>query len=111
MEVWAARVPLKARPDRQRLLSQKNSLQTALRFSARSQLERLVAALAAQLAKPAAQLVAPAPQPQPPFHHEAASLRFVLSVSYAVFASLGTTQFPKLTGIGGNCFSPSGWSS
>jgi len=39
-----------------------------------------------------------------PFDH-------VLSVSYAVFASLGTTQFPKLTGIGGNCFSPSGWSS
>ena len=73
MEVWAARVPLKARPHRQRLLSQKNSLQTALRFSARSQLERLVAALAAQLAKAAAQLVAPAPQPQPPFHHEPAS--------------------------------------
>src|SRR5262249_8881070 len=66
MEVWAARVPLKARPDRQRLLSQKNSLQTALRFSARSQLERLLAALAVQLAKPAAQLVAPAPQTRLP---------------------------------------------
>src|SRR5262244_3143560 len=77
MEVWAARVPLKARPHRQRLLSQKNSLQTALSCSARSQLERLVAALAAQLAKAAAQLVAPAPQPQPPFHHEVAS-RFLL---------------------------------
>src|SRR5215469_2592224 len=77
MEVWAARVPLKARPHRQRLLSQKNSLQTALRFSARSQLERLVAALAAQLAKAAAQLVAPAPQPQLPFHHKVAS-RFLL---------------------------------
>src|SRR5499427_860906 len=77
MEVWAARVPLKARRDRQRLLSQKNSLQTALRFSARSQLERLVAALAAQLAKAAAQLVAPAPQPQLPFHHKVAS-RFLL---------------------------------
>ena len=73
MEVWAARVPLKARPDRQRLLSQENSSQTALRFSARSRLERLVAALAAQLA--AAQLAAP--PPQPPFHHEVAS-RFLL---------------------------------
>src|SRR5262249_45953455 len=73
MEVWAARVPLKARPHRQRLLSQKNSLQTALRFSARSQLERLVAALAAQLAKAAAQLVAPAPPPPPPFPHAPAS--------------------------------------
>src|SRR5215467_6086534 len=75
MEVWAARVPLKARPDRQRLLSQENSLQTASRFSARSQLERLVAGLAAQLAKAAAQLVAP--PPQQPFHHEVAS-RFLL---------------------------------
>jgi hypothetical protein len=34
--------------------------------------------------------------------------RFALSLSYAIVASLGTTQFPKLTGIGGNCFSPSG---
>src|SRR6516164_4908027 len=76
MEVWAARVPLKARPDRQRLLSQENSSQTALRFSARSQLERLAAALAAQLAKAAAQLAAP--PPQQPFHHEVAS-RFLLS--------------------------------
>src|SRR6516164_2770298 len=75
MRVWAARVPLKARPDRQRLLSQENSSQIALRFSARSQLERLVAALAAQLAKAAAQLVAP--PPQQPFHHEVAS-RFLL---------------------------------
>src|SRR5260370_42605822 len=73
MEVWAARVPLKARRDRQRLLSQENSSQTAARFSARSQLERLVAALAAHLAKAATQLVAPAPQPQPPFHHEDAA--------------------------------------
>src|SRR6516165_9316039 len=71
MRVWAARVPLKARPDRQRLLSQENSSQTALRFSARSQLERLAAALAAQLAKAAAQLAAP--PPQQPFHHEVAS--------------------------------------
>src|SRR5260370_28244821 len=77
MEVWAARVPLKARRDRQRLLSQENSSQTAARFSARSQLERLVAALAAQLAKAATQLLAPSPQPQPPFHHEVAS-RFLL---------------------------------
>src|SRR5262244_2754586 len=75
MGVWAARVPLKARPDRQRLLSQENSLQTASRFSARSQLERLVAGLAAQLAKAAAQLVAQ--PPQLPFHHEVAS-RFLL---------------------------------
>src|SRR5215472_13890889 len=75
MRVWAARVPLKARPDRQRLLSQENSSQTALRFSARSQLERLAAALAAQLAKAAAQLAAP--PPQQPFHHEVAS-RFLL---------------------------------
>src|SRR5262244_1499028 len=74
MEVWAARVPLKARPDRQRLLSQENSSQTALR-SARSQLERLVAGLAAQLAGVAAQLAAP--PPQQPFHHEVAS-RFLL---------------------------------
>src|SRR5215469_5871722 len=64
MEVWAARVPLKARPNRQRLLSQENSLQTASRFSARSQLERLVAGLAARFA---------APPPQQPFHHEVAS--------------------------------------
>src|SRR5262249_39245710 len=76
MEVWAARVPLKARPDRQRLLSQENSSQTALR-SARSRLERLVAGLAAPLAGAAAQLAAPAPQPQQPFHHEVAS-RFLL---------------------------------
>src|SRR5262249_56519561 len=75
MEVWAARVPLKARPDRQRLLSQENSSQTASRFSARSQLERLVAALAAQLAGVAAQLAAP--PPQQPVHHEGAS-RFLL---------------------------------
>ena len=75
MRVWAARVPLKARPDRQRLLSQENSSQTALRFSARSQLGRLAAALAAQLAKAAAQLAAP--PPQQPFHHEVAS-RFLL---------------------------------
>src|SRR5215469_13430171 len=71
MEVWAARVPLKARPDRQRLLSQENSLQTASRFSARSQLERLVAGLAAPLAGVAARLAAP--PPQQPFHHEVAS--------------------------------------
>src|SRR6516165_2095021 len=75
MEVWTARVPLKARPDRQRLLSQENSLQTALWFSARSQLERLVAGLAAPLAGVAAQLAAP--PPQQPFHHEVAS-RFLL---------------------------------
>src|SRR5215831_13643096 len=75
MGVWAARVPLKARPDRQRLLSQENSLQTASRFSARSQLERLVAGLAAPLARVAAQLATtPA---QPPFHHEVVS-RFLL---------------------------------
>src|SRR5262245_46543165 len=74
MEVWAARVPLKARPDRQRLLSQENSSQTALR-SARSQLERLVAGPAAQLAGVAAQLAAP--PPQQPFHHKVAS-RFLL---------------------------------
>src|SRR5215471_19439633 len=71
MRVWAARVPLKARPDRQRLLSQENSLQTASRFSARSQLERLVARLAASLVGVAAQLAAP--PPQQPFHHEAVS--------------------------------------
>src|SRR6516225_7275685 len=75
MEVWTARVPLKARPDRQRLLSQENSSQTALWFSARSQLERLVAGLAAPLAGVAAQLAAP--PPQQPFHHEVAS-RFLL---------------------------------
>src|SRR6516164_2845162 len=75
MEVWAARVPLKAHPDRQRLLSQENSPQTASRFSARSQLERLVAGLAAPLAGVAAQLAAP--PPQQPFHHEVAS-RFLL---------------------------------
>src|SRR5215510_4988393 len=75
MEVWAARVPLKARPDRQRLLSQENSLQTASRFSARSQLEQLVAGLAAPLARVAAQLATP--HPQQPFHHEVAS-RFLL---------------------------------
>src|SRR6516162_8924327 len=75
MEVWAARVPLKARPDRQRLLSQENSLQTASRFSARSQLERLVAGLVAPLAGVAARLAAP--PPQQPFHHEVAS-RFLL---------------------------------
>src|SRR5262245_40425364 len=75
MEVWAARVPLKARPDRQHLLSQENSLQTASRFSARSQLERLVAGLAAPLAGVAAQLAAPPPQRS--FHHKAAS-RFLL---------------------------------
>src|SRR5215467_12253660 len=75
MEVWAARVPLKARPDRQHLLSQENSLQTASRFSARSQLERLVAGLAAPLARVAARLAAP--PPQQPFHHEVAS-RFLL---------------------------------
>src|SRR5262252_10200471 len=71
MEVWAARVPLKARPDRQRLLSQESSLQTASRFSARSQLERLVAGLAAPLAGVAAPLAAP--PPQQPFRHEVAS--------------------------------------
>ena len=71
MEVWAARVPLKARPDRQRLLSQENSLQTASRFAARSQLERLVAGLAAPLAGVAARLAAL--PPQQPFHHEVAS--------------------------------------
>jgi hypothetical protein len=71
MEVWAARVALKARPDRQRLLSQENSLQTTLRFSARSQLERLVAGLAAPLAGVAAQLAAPAPRQ--PSHHEVVS--------------------------------------
>src|SRR5258708_19338795 len=71
MEVWAARVALKAHPDHQRLLSQENSLQTTLRFSARSQLERLVAGLAAQLAGVAAQLAAPAPQQ--PTHPEAVS--------------------------------------
>src|SRR5215472_760279 len=75
MEVWAARVPLKARPDRQRLLSQENSLQAASRFSARSQSERLVAGLAAPLAGVAARLAALAAQP--PFHHEVAS-RFLL---------------------------------
>src|SRR5262249_17215784 len=75
MEVWAARVPLKACPDCRRLLSQKNSLQTASRFSARSQLERLVAGPAAQLAGVAAQLAAP--PPQQPFHHKVAS-RFLL---------------------------------
>src|SRR6516165_7042114 len=75
MEVWTARVPLKARPDRQRLLYQENSLQTALWFSARSQLERLVAGLAAPLAGVAAQLAAP--PPQQPFHQEVAS-RFLL---------------------------------
>ena len=71
MEVWAAQVALIAHPDRQRLLSQENSLQTTLRFSARSQLERLVAGLAAQLAGVAAQLAAPAPQQ--PTHPEAVS--------------------------------------
>src|SRR5262249_34486095 len=71
MGVWAARVPLKARPDRQRLRSQENSLQTASRFSARSQLERLVAGLAAPLAGVVAQLAPP--HPQHPFHHEVAS--------------------------------------
>src|SRR5215469_668499 len=71
MEVWAARVPLKARPDRQRLLSQESSLQTALRFSARSQLEPFVAGLAAPLAGVAAPLAAP--PPQRPSHHEVAS--------------------------------------
>src|SRR5215472_9144920 len=75
MGVWAARVPLKARPDRQRLLSQENSLQTASRFSARSRLERLVAGLAAPLARVAAQLARV--DAQPPFHHEVAS-RFLL---------------------------------
>src|SRR5215469_10849050 len=75
MRVWAARVPLKARPDRQRLLSQENSLQTASRFSARSQLERLVAGLAAPLARVAARFAAP--PLQQPFHHEVAS-RFLL---------------------------------
>ena len=75
MEVWAARVALKAHPDHQRLLSQENSLQTTLRFSARWQLERLVAGLAAPLAGVAAQLAAPAPQQ--PSHHEAVS-RFLL---------------------------------
>src|SRR5262249_57908366 len=75
MGVWAARVPLKARPDRQRLLSQENSLQTASRFSARSQLERLVAGLAAPLARVAARFAAP--PLQQPFHHEVAS-RFFL---------------------------------
>src|SRR5258705_1920952 len=71
MEVWAARVALIAHPDRQRLLSQENSLQTTLRFSARSQLERLVVGLAAQLVGVAAQLAAPAPQQ--PTHPEAVS--------------------------------------
>jgi hypothetical protein len=71
MGVWAARVPPKARPDRQHLRSQENSLQTASRFSARSQLERLVAGLAAPLARVAAQLATP--HPQQPFHHEVAS--------------------------------------
>src|SRR5262245_35046193 len=75
MEVWAARVALKARPNRQRLLSQENSLQTTLRFSARWQLEQLVAGLAAPLAGVAAQLAGP--PPQRPFHHKAAS-RFLL---------------------------------
>src|SRR2546429_735140 len=75
MEVWAAPVALIAHPDRQRLLSQENSSQTALRFSARSQLERLVAGLAAPLAGVAAQVAAP--PPQQPFHHEVAS-RFLL---------------------------------
>src|SRR5215469_8156415 len=75
MEVWAARVPLRARPDRQRLLSQENSSRTASRCSARSQLERLVAGPAAPLAGVAAQLAAP--PPQQPFHHEVAS-RFLL---------------------------------
>src|SRR5262249_47093252 len=105
MEVWPARVPLKARRDRQRLLSQENSSQTALRFSARSQLQRLVSALASQLAKASAQFASPPPHrpapfsigvappfllwtgvphafvrwvhAQPPFHHEVAS-RFLL---------------------------------
>src|SRR5262249_43845505 len=71
MGVWRAGVPPKARPDRQRLLSQENSLQTASRFSARSQLERLVAGLAAPLARVAAQLATP--HPQQPFHHEVGS--------------------------------------
>src|SRR5262249_62038737 len=75
MGVWAARAPLKARPDRQRLLSQENSLQTASRFSARSQLELLVAGLAAPLAAVAAQLATP--HPQKPFHHEVASCLFL----------------------------------
>src|SRR5262249_23026844 len=52
-----------------------NSLQTDSRFSARSQLERLVAGPAAQLAGAAAELAAPAPQQ--PFHHKVAS-RFLL---------------------------------
>src|SRR5262249_1888180 len=59
MEVWAARVPLKAHPDRQRLLSQENSSQTALRFSARSQFEPFVAGLASPLSVVAAALAAP----------------------------------------------------
>src|ERR1700720_4137206 len=96
MEVWAARVALIAHPDRQRLLSQENSLQTTLRFSARSQLERLVAGLAAQLAALApqqpthpeavldfllcrwtSQALVPGVAAQRPFHHEIAS-RFLL---------------------------------
>src|SRR5258708_27481767 len=71
MEGWAARVGVIAHPDRQHLLSQENSLQTTLRFSARWQLERLVAGLAAQFAGVAAQLAAPAPQQ--PSHPEAVS--------------------------------------
>src|SRR5262249_31486674 len=103
MEVWAARVPLKARRDRQRLLSQENSSQTALRFSARSQLERLFVALVPPLAGVAPHFATPLPQhsshngfvscfffcrgpsqplvpgvvAQPPFHHEVVS-RFLL---------------------------------
>ena len=93
MEVWAARVPLKARPDRQRLLSQENSSQTALRFSARSQLERLVAALAAQLAKAAAQLAAP--PPQPPFHPEVASRLEARTKDYRIPIVIGEATAQK----------------
>src|SRR5262249_19510473 len=84
MGVWAARVPLKARRDRQRLLSQENSLQTASRFSARSQLERLVARLAAPLAGVESQLAPPLPQ-QPFYHGVASCFLFCRGPSHPLF--------------------------
>src|SRR5262249_53275253 len=74
MGVWAARVPLKARPGRQRLRSQENSLQTFSGFWARSKLGRLVAGLGAPLAGFAAHFATPLPKQ--PFHHGVASCFF-----------------------------------
>jgi hypothetical protein len=65
------RVPPKARPGRQRLLSRENFLQTPSRLWVRSKSQRLVAGVAAPLAEVAAQLLGLAPQQ--PLHREAAS--------------------------------------